>query len=216
MSGFISEQRQLARGRSNGKRIPGAEAPCFSVAGIARTKVRAYLRSNGDGKSESNGDGKKRKQRRRPKGVLAVGGLGAMGHNRGMVRPCFLVIDREFASSISTRKLVVETAKLNVITAYSGREAIETMRKFPALDGVVMDVEMRDMDCEDAVRALRELNPKLPIIAVSSPQGEQCEGADYHLESFDPRALLELLRKLCPDEAAVIEKRNEDLENEAR
>ena len=48
-----------------------------------------------------------------------------------MVRPCFLVIDREYASSISTRKLVIETAKLNVITAYSGAEAIETLKRFP-------------------------------------------------------------------------------------
>jgi hypothetical protein len=33
-----------------GGRVPGAEAPCFSVAGDARTEVRAYLRSkSGDG-----------------------------------------------------------------------------------------------------------------------------------------------------------------------
>jgi hypothetical protein len=31
-----------------GGRVPGAEAPCFSVAGIARTEVRAYLRSKSD------------------------------------------------------------------------------------------------------------------------------------------------------------------------
>lgn len=28
-----------------GGRVPGAKAPCFSVAGDARTEVRAYLRS---------------------------------------------------------------------------------------------------------------------------------------------------------------------------
>ena len=31
-----------------GGRVPGAEAPCFSVAGDARTEVRAYLRSKSD------------------------------------------------------------------------------------------------------------------------------------------------------------------------
>jgi hypothetical protein len=48
----------------------------------------------------------------------------------------FHVIDHEFPDSISTRKLVLETAKYNVITAYSGREAVETFRLFltsPAL-----------------------------------------------------------------------------------
>lgn len=29
-----------------------------------------------------------------------------------MVRPCFLVIDREYSGSISTRKLVIETAAI--------------------------------------------------------------------------------------------------------
>ena len=42
-----------------------------------------------------------------------------------MIRPCFLVVDREFPGSVSTRKLVIETAKFNVLTAYSGREALE-------------------------------------------------------------------------------------------
>jgi hypothetical protein len=52
-------------------------------------------------------------------------------------RPCFLVIDREFPGSLSTRKLVLETAKFNVITVYSGREGLETLRRFPAIDGIV-------------------------------------------------------------------------------
>jgi CheY-like chemotaxis protein len=56
-----------------------------------------------------------------------------------VVRPCFLVVDREFPGSISTRKLVIETAKFNVLTAYSGEEAIETLKRFPAIDGIVLD-----------------------------------------------------------------------------
>jgi hypothetical protein len=34
-----------------GGRVPGAEAPCFSMASYARTEVRAYLRSKSKGKS---------------------------------------------------------------------------------------------------------------------------------------------------------------------
>ena len=64
-----------------------------------------------------------------------------------MPRPCFLVVDREHAGSISTRKLVIETAKLNVITAFSGREALETLARFPKVDAVVLDANMPDMPC---------------------------------------------------------------------
>jgi hypothetical protein len=48
-----------------------------------------------------------------------------------MIRPCFLVIDQEHSNSISTRKLVIETARFNVLTAYSGAEAIQTLKNFP-------------------------------------------------------------------------------------
>jgi CheY-like chemotaxis protein len=129
-----------------------------------------------------------------------------------MIRPCFLVVDRESSTGISTRKLVIETAKFNVITAYSSDEAIETVRKFPALDGVVTDSGMIDMPCHDLVTAIKQLNPKIPVIVVSTPRHPDCEIADHNLDSFDPRALLALLQRLQPEAVAQIEKRNEDLE----
>jgi hypothetical protein len=43
--------------RTGGESVPGAEAPYFSVAGNARTEVRAYLRSNNRGKSNNGGEG---------------------------------------------------------------------------------------------------------------------------------------------------------------
>ena len=60
-----------------------------------------------------------------------------------MIRPCFLVVDQEHSGSISTRKLVIETAKFNVITAYTGAEAIQTLNKFPAIDAVVLDASIK-------------------------------------------------------------------------
>ena len=130
-----------------------------------------------------------------------------------MVRPCFLVVDREYASSISTRKLVIETAKFNVITAYSSQEAIETLSKFPALDGIVTDSGMIDMPCHKLVSALRKIKPSIQIIVVCTPHHSECEGADHFLESFNPKLLLDLLQKLQPEAAAHIERHNEDLEN---
>jgi hypothetical protein len=130
-----------------------------------------------------------------------------------MVRPCFLVIDREFPGSISTRKLVIETAKFNVLTAYSGREAIETLRLFPAVHGVVLDEDVNDIPCHALIAALKAINPIIPVIAISGPAGKHCPGADHHLESFDPKKLLEILGALLPKETAEIEKRNEELEN---
>lgn len=128
-----------------------------------------------------------------------------------MTRPCFLVIDREFSQSISTRKLVIETAKFNVLTAYSADEAIETIRRFPKVDGVVVDSDLPGTTCEELVRALKEISPKVPVIGLSTPRVGPCEDADYQLQSFDPRQLLALLEKLRPEDAIAVERRNEEL-----
>ncbi len=132
-----------------------------------------------------------------------------------MVRPCFLVIDREFAGSISTRKLVIETAKFNVLTAYSGKEALQLFKRFPAVDGVVLDGGLDDVPVEELVRELKALQPKIPVIVIAAPGFDGCPAADFLLESFHPAKLLEILRGLKPKESAQIEKRDEDLSLES-
>lgn len=126
-----------------------------------------------------------------------------------MVRPCFLVIDREFPGSISTRKLVIETAKFNVITAYSADEALETLQQFPAIHGVVLDAEIYGMSCEALVKGLKEIKPGISIVVICGPGDDVCLGTDYQVESLDPRTLLETLRKLNPREVAAIEEHEE-------
>jgi len=133
-----------------------------------------------------------------------------------MTRPCFLVVDREHSQSISTRKLVIETAKFNVLTAYSAEEALETIRKFPAVDGVVIDADMAEMSGAGFIPELRKFAPKITVIGVGGPLVQECEGADYKLESFDPRKLLALLEKLRPQDAAKVEERNRELEKKER
>ena len=131
-----------------------------------------------------------------------------------MIRPCFLVVDREFPGSISTRKLVIETAKFNVLTAYSGGEALALVRLFPAISGAVLDAGITDMKCADLVRAIKDFQPALPVVVIAVPGAANCPDADHQLDSFEPAKLLELLRKLEPKSAAEIEKRNEQLSRE--
>ena len=128
-----------------------------------------------------------------------------------MVRPCFLVIDREHSGSMSTRKLVIESAKFNVITAFSGAEAIETFKVFPAVDGVVVDEALSDLPCADLVRTLKEIKPGVAVVAVGSPGSTRCTEADHHLESFAPEVLVALLRRLEKGRTALIETQNREL-----
>jgi DNA-binding NtrC family response regulator len=130
-----------------------------------------------------------------------------------MVRPCFLVIDPEHSGSISTRKLLIESAKLNVITAYSGAEAIETVKRYPAVDGVVCNSEVRDIPLPKLIATIRELNSRVPVITVG-PGADTVPPPDYHVESFDPRQLLNVLQRVTPEKVAAIEKHEDDMRDD--
>ena len=117
-----------------------------------------------------------------------------------MIRPCFLVIDKQYAGTISTRKLVIETALLNVITAYSAEEAVATLARFPAVDGVVLDTEVKGMTCRELIQRLRAVRADLPIISVSPSGHDPCGAEDFHVSSYDPQDLLAQLNHICPKE----------------
>jgi CheY-like chemotaxis protein len=117
-----------------------------------------------------------------------------------MTRPCFLVIDKQYPGSISTRKLVIETALLNVLTAYSPEEAIGILERFPAVNGIVLDSEVRGMTCRELIRRLRALRSDLPIVTVSPSGYDRCGEEDFHVSSYDPQDLLAQLNSICPRE----------------
>lgn len=127
-----------------------------------------------------------------------------------MTRPCFLVVDREYAGSISTRKLVIETAKLNVITAYSASEAVAMLMRFPAVDGIVLDAGVAGAKCSDLVSDLKAIRSGIPVVVIGTPSGHLCDGADHFLDSFEPGKLLALLDRVVPA-IAVVKKQEEDL-----
>lgn len=133
-----------------------------------------------------------------------------------MVRPCFLVMDPEHPGSISTRKLVIETAKFNVITAYSGREAIATLERFPALDGAVLDARATDMPVDTLIERMRLIKQRIPVVVIAAPGIPEPAEANYTLESLNPRALLEVLKEICPEETDEIEQHDRDLEAEGQ
>jgi DNA-binding NtrC family response regulator len=126
-----------------------------------------------------------------------------------MLRPCFLVVDREFSSGISSRKLVIETAKFNVITAYSAAEALETLDAYPAINGAVVDEHAEGIECADLVSKLKQVKPSLPVIAVGTKGN--CGPADHHVEAFSPAKLLVVLQRLMPVETEAINQTNKAL-----
>ena len=131
-----------------------------------------------------------------------------------MFRPCFIVVDQEFPGSISTRKLVLETAKYNVLTAYSSREAIDLLERFPRVDGVVMNGSGHEHTCAELVAKLRAIEPTVRIVLTSAADVVNCGPVDLLLDNYDPRRLLEALAGMFPEANAQIVEHDEALEEE--
>ena len=83
-----------------------------------------------------------------------------------MPRPTFLVAEPEPSEALSVRKLVLETAKYNVLTAHSTKEALDIFHLFPNINAAIL-VMTENIDCELIGRSIRELTDKIVVIALS-------------------------------------------------
>ena len=103
------------------------------------------------------------------------------------------MIEVEQSEGISTRKLVLEAARHNVITAYTKDAGAELLRRFPNVDVAIVHTELDDSSFEETVRELKCIQVNLPVIGISPRSDAGKDGADYLIPSHDPQALLTLL-----------------------
>lgn len=117
------------------------------------------------------------------------------------MRPALLVAEQEPDSALSTRKLVLETAKFNVITAHSLPEAEEAMRLMAAgLAGLVVTSTLGpEDDCATLAQSFKKTKPNGPVIYLSPSGFQECRWAEHQLSTYEPEKLLNLARKLFGD-----------------
>ena len=110
-----------------------------------------------------------------------------------MHRPTIMVAEPEPSQALSVRKLVLETAKFNVLTAHSTEEATELFGLFPNIDAAVLVKGAASLDCEHVAAHIKSVTDKVPTIGI------RCGGTDHTVQSYDPEQLLNILRGLLGD-----------------
>ncbi len=113
------------------------------------------------------------------------------------MRPILLVIDPPDVEMISTRKLILESAKYNVLTATTVEEAVEIARKVP-IDAVVIHERIFNGATVKVSQELKSIRPNVPLWVVS-PQPHKIPSADQVLSSFDPLSLVKLVQETLGD-----------------
>lgn len=112
---------------------------------------------------------------------------------RRYVRPTLVVIDRAVPGTISSRKLVLEVGRFNVLTAYTAEEAFSTAERFD-VDGFVLDHPTADEMAAELCESLKERFPKKPIFAVApASSDESIKCADHVVPGNDPQGLLDVV-----------------------
>jgi HAMP domain-containing protein/signal transduction histidine kinase/CheY-like chemotaxis protein len=125
-------------------------------------------------------------------------------HSPGMVLAGkkILVVDDDIRN-IFAMTSILEPHNVNVLSAETGKAAIEALQKNADIDAVLMDIMMPDMDGYDTMRAIRKLGKfrSLPIIALTAKamkgDREKCIEAgasDYISKPVDSEQLMALLR----------------------
>jgi CheY-like chemotaxis protein len=113
-----------------------------------------------------------------------------------------LVVDDDMRN-IFALSTVLEEHGMVVISAGNGRDAIALLQKEPAIEAVLMDIMMPEMDGYETMREIRKIPAlkDLPIIAVTAKamkgDREKCIEAgawDYLAKPVDPEQMLSVLR----------------------
>jgi DNA-binding response OmpR family regulator len=121
-----------------------------------------------------------------------------------MARATFILVEPEPDQALSSRKLVLETAKFNVITAYTAQEGLEMLALFPKADAVIVHSQIKDIPCEELFgRSKRDNSKRTTIYLNAAAHQFSCHGADHTVSSHDPEALMHLLREMFGDPRQV-------------
>ena len=128
-------------------------------------------------------------------------------------RPTILVAEPESIHSLSIRKLVLETAKFNVITAHSTCEALALFEQFPRISAAVL-VDDGTIDCDEVAHTVRRGNNSIPIVGAAPGIGQRCDSADHNVSSHEPEQLVKLMRSLLGDPRSIDEKQQNNSPSE--
>jgi DNA-binding NtrC family response regulator len=134
-----------------------------------------------------------------------------------MMKPLVLLVDDEvpFVETMTKR---LSKRDLNIITAYSGEEALERLNKNRNTDVVILDVKMPGMNGIETLEKIRNQFPLMEVIMLTGHATVESAIEGMKLGAFDylmkPCEIEQLMAKV--QEAAKKKRNHEEKIKEAR
>ena len=134
-----------------------------------------------------------------------------------MITPLVMLVDDEvpFVEALTKR---LKKRNLNILTAFSGREALQTLDKHRNIDVVILDVKMPDLDGIETLREIKKAYPVTEVVMLtghatveSAIEGMRFGAYDYLMK---PCEIEQLMTKV--EEATKKKRAHEEKIREAR
>jgi len=134
-----------------------------------------------------------------------------------MITPLVMLVDDEvpFVEALTKR---LKKRNLNILSAFSGREALQTLDKHRNVDVVILDVKMPDLDGIETLREIKKAYPVTEVVMLtghatveSAIEGMRFGAYDYLMK---PCEIEQLMTKV--EEATKKKRDHEEKIREAR
>lgn len=113
-----------------------------------------------------------------------------------MNAPLVMLVDDEVPFVETMVKRLVKR-NIEVKTAFSGREALETLAKYQNMDVVILDVKMPGMDGIETLKKIKSANPLTEVVMLtahatveSAIEGMKFGAFDYLMKPCDMEQLI--------------------------
>jgi hypothetical protein len=101
------------------------------------------------------------------------------------------MMEEEQPEGLSARKLVVETAKHNVLTAYTLSDGLDLLHRFPNVDVILVHARLLSQKA-DLLGEVKRMCPGKPIILATPFANDHPPEADFVVDSHKPHELVRL------------------------
>jgi DNA-binding response OmpR family regulator len=85
-------------------------------------------------------------------------------------------------TSLSTRKLLIETAGFNSLSAVNGAQGLKFAEQH-SVDFILYDVDVHDLPIRETIGKLREKYPQAPVYLLTPRAGNRRNCAEFPMES---------------------------------
>jgi len=113
-----------------------------------------------------------------------------------MTEPFVMLVDDEVNFVVTTAKRLGQR-NIKAITAFSGEECLETLKKNQTLDVIVLDVKMPGMDGIETLRNIKRISPLIEVLMLTGHATVDAAIDGMKLGAYD------FLRKPCDIEELV-------------